>query len=63
LTLPSDDVGPLEPEMIPITAGHSMSYAEFPLAGDWTVEVVARPSKFEELRASFEVPIGDGARS
>jgi copper transport protein len=62
LTLPADDVGPLEPEMIPITAGHAMAYAEFPLAGDWSVEVVARPSKFEELRASFEVPIGDGAR-
>jgi copper transport protein len=59
LTLPSDGVGPLEPEMLPITTGHAMSYAEFPLAGTWTVEVRSRPSKFEELRAEFTVPIGE----
>jgi copper transport protein len=63
LTLDDEGVGPLEPEMIPITTGHSMSYAEFPLAGDWTVDVVARPSQFEELRASFTVPIGADAPS
>jgi len=32
---------------------------EAPLAGDWTVEVIGRPSKFEELRATFTVPIGE----
>lgn len=58
LTLPAQDVGPLAPEMQPITTGHAVSYAEFPLAGTWTVEVTARPSKFEELRATFTVPIG-----
>jgi copper transport protein len=59
LTLPSAGVGPLEPEMLPITTGHAMSYAEFPLSGTWTVEVRSRPSKFEELRAEFTVPIGE----
>lgn len=59
LTLPSDDVGPLEPEMIPITSGHAMSYAEIPLAGTWTIEVISRPTKFEEYRASFEVPVAE----
>jgi copper transport protein len=59
LTLPSEDLGPLEPDMIPITSGHAMSYAEIPLAGTWTIEVISRPTKFEEYRASFEVPVGN----
>lgn len=59
LTLESRDVGPLEPEMVPITTGHSVAYAEIPLPGRWTVDVTARPSRFEELRASFEVPVGE----
>ncbi len=58
LTLPADDVGPLTPQMQRVTTGHSVSYGEFPLAGEWTVEVTAHPSKFEELRATFVVPIG-----
>ena len=56
LTLPAEDVGPLEPEMQPITTGHSVSYAEIPLAGEWTVEVTGRPSKFEELRGDLHGP-------
>lgn len=59
LTLPSEDVGPLEPEMVRVTTGHSLSYAAVPLAGEWTVEVIGRPSKFEELHATFTVPIGE----
>ncbi|MDQ2678547.1 MAG: copper resistance protein CopC [Actinomycetota bacterium] len=58
LTLRSEDVGPLQPEMQVVTAGHSLSYADFPLVGDWTVEVSARLGKFEALTATFEVPIG-----
>jgi methionine-rich copper-binding protein CopC/putative copper export protein len=59
LTLRSDDVGPLEPQMQRITTGHSLTYAEIPLPGEWTVEVTARPSQFEELRAGFTVPVGE----
>ena len=59
LTLPSDGVGPLKPEMQQITTGHAVSYAQIPLAGNWTVLVTARPSKFVELRATFTVPIGE----
>jgi copper transport protein len=58
LTLTSEDVGPLQPEMQVVTPGHSLSYADFPLVGDWTVEVTARLGKFEALKATFEVPIG-----
>jgi copper transport protein len=59
LTLPSDDLGPLEPPTQRITTGHSVAYAEFPLAGAWQVRVTGRPSRFEELTADFEVPIGE----
>ncbi|MFN7151360.1 MAG: copper resistance protein CopC [Microthrixaceae bacterium] len=59
LTLPSDDLGPLEPAMQRVTTGHSVAYAEFPLAGEWQVRVTGRPSRFEELTADFEVPIGE----
>ena len=59
MSLPAEDVGPLEPPMQRITTGHSVSYAEIPLAGRWSIEVTARPSKFEELRATFTVPIGE----
>lgn len=58
MSLPSADVGPLEPEMQRITTGHSVAYAEIPLAGEWQVRVTSRPSRFEELRADFVVPVG-----
>ena len=58
LTLPADDLGPLQPEMQVVTPGHSLAYADFPLVGDWTVEVSARLGKFEALTATFQVPIG-----
>jgi copper transport protein len=59
LTLPADDIGPLEPPTQRITTGHSVAYAEFPLAGEWQVQVTGRPSRFEELTAEFVVPIGE----
>ncbi len=58
LTLDAEGVGPLEPEMQRITTGHSLTYAEVPLDGDWTVQVTARREQFTELRARFTVPIG-----
>ena len=58
LTLVAEDVGPLQPEMQVVTPGHSLSYADFPLVGDWQVEVTGRLGKFEALTATFEVPIG-----
>ncbi len=58
LSLAADNIGPLKPEMQTITEGHSVSYARFPFAGEWTVLVTARLSKFEALSAVFTVPIG-----
>jgi copper transport protein len=58
LTLPAEDLGPLEPELTEITRGHVTSYAQIPLAGRWTVEVTGRLSRFESLEATFEVDVG-----
>ena len=58
LSLAVDNIGPLKPEMQTISEGHSVSYARFPFAGEWTVLVTARLSKFEALSAVFTVPIG-----
>jgi len=58
LSLAADNIGPLKPEMQTISQGHSVSYARFPFAGEWTVLVTARVSKFEAISAVFTVPIG-----
>jgi copper transport protein len=58
LSLAADNIGPLKPEMQTISQGHSVSYARFPFAGEWTVLVTARVSKFETISAVFTVPIG-----
>ncbi|CAB4749667.1 unannotated protein [freshwater metagenome] len=58
LSLAADNIGPLKPQMQRITAGHSVSYARFPFAGEWTVLVTSRLSRFEALSAVFSVPIG-----
>ena len=58
LSLAVDNIGPLKPEMQTISEGHSVSYARFPFAGEWTVLVTARLSKFEVISAVFTVPIG-----
>ena len=58
LSLAVDNIGPLKPEMQTISEGHSVSYARFPFAGEWTVLVTARLSKFEAISAVFTVPIG-----
>jgi copper transport protein len=58
LELPSEDVGPLEAELQPITRGHSSGYVRIPLEGEWTFTVTSRVDQFTELRAEFQVPIG-----
>jgi copper transport protein len=58
LELPSEEVGPLETELQPITAGHSSGYVRIPLEGEWTFTVTSRVDQFTELRAEFQVPIG-----
>ncbi|HWV23211.1 MAG TPA: CopD family protein, partial [Thermomicrobiales bacterium] len=56
LTLPAQNLGPLttmlEPEDDP---GHYAGTIDIPVAGDWTLDVVTRVSKFEEPITSFQI--------
>lgn len=56
LTLPAQDLGPLttmlEPEADP---GHYAGSIDVPVAGDWTLEIVTRISKFEEPITPFQI--------
>jgi len=55
---PEEGVGPIEPEMQRIAAGHSTTFVRLPLEGTWEVTVTSRVDRFTELSATFEVPIG-----
>jgi copper transport protein len=59
LELPAEDVGPIEADLQPITAGHSAGYVRIPLEGEWTFTVTSRVDQFTELRAELQVPIGE----
>lgn len=57
-SLPSKDIGPIELRARKGGPGHYVvDAASFGAAGDWTVEVVARVSEFDEYRTRLEVPI------
>ncbi len=56
-TLPAVDVGPLRFEATPAGPGHVISRAEFPLAGDWQLEIDVRKGEFDEWRAFVDIPI------
>jgi copper transport protein len=58
MELPSEDIGPIEPELQVITGGHSSAFVRVPFEGNWTVTVTSRTDRFTELSARFEVPIG-----
>lgn len=56
--LPEKDFGPLRPSLQVISAGHSYTFARIPFEGNWIVRVTAKVDRFEELEASFELPVG-----
>ncbi len=56
-TLPAVDVGPLGLKSTPAGPGHVVTQAEFPLAGDWQLEIVVRKGEFDQWSTSVEVPI------
>jgi copper transport protein len=59
LELEDKDIGPLEVDLSRAGPGHYVARsAPFGVPGDWSVLVRMRVSRFEEARASFEVPIG-----
>lgn len=57
-SLPAEDLGPLELEVRKAGPGHYVARAA-PLGvpGDWTLEIAARVSAFDQHRAATEVPI------
>jgi copper transport protein len=59
LELKDKDIGPLEVDLERAGPGHFVARsAPFGVTGDWSVLMRMRTSRFEEARASFEVPIG-----
>ena len=58
LTLPDKDIGPLEPRLDKAGPGHYVARrAQIAPAGDWELDVAARPSDFREYRTELEVPV------
>ncbi len=59
LELTDKDIGPIQVDLEPSGPGHYVApSAPFGVEGEWTVLVRMRVSRFEEARASVEVPIG-----
>ena len=57
-SLPGRRIAPIELDAREAGPGHYVvTAAAFGVAGDWTVEVVARVSEFDEYRTRLEVPI------
>lgn len=58
LSLPAQDVGPLELEPVRAGPGHfQVVNTDIPLAGEWDVVVVTRPDRFTEIKAEVTVTI------
>ena len=58
LTLPAQDLGPLDLELVDYGQGHwSADSAEIPLAGDWQLEVLVRTSDVDQTRFETTVPV------
>ncbi len=61
LTLPSDDIGPLEVPLERAGPGHFSAYDyDLPIAGEWEVEVKALVDQFTEVTASDTVTVRGG---
>jgi copper transport protein len=59
LTLPDDDIGPLEVPVEPAALGHYSAYGfDIPISGDWQLEVAVRVTDFEQVDTETMVPIG-----
>ena len=55
---PSAEIGPLEREPYVAGPGHyQVDGSDLSIAGDWTVEVVARVDRFDQLTAAVTVPV------
>ena len=58
LTLPEQDLGPIDVPLVDYGQGHwSTDTAEFPLAGDWQLELLARTSDIDQTRFAVTIPV------
>ncbi len=53
LSLPAQDLGPLPVKLTRITGDHFSVYGQdIPIPGEWRLDVIARPTEFDQIRAS-----------
>jgi copper transport protein len=58
LRLPSADVGPLPLKIEKVAPGHYSAYgSSLPLRGSWELEVVARLTEIDQVRATTTIPV------
>ena len=58
LTLPEQDLGPIAVPLVDYGQGHwSTDTAEFPLAGDWQLELLVRTSDIDQTRFAVTIPV------
>jgi copper transport protein len=58
LSLPAQDIGPIEREPVVAGPGHwQLNGSELSIPGEWVVGVTARVSDFEQLSAEIPVPV------
>ena len=59
LTMPENDIGPIEREPTPTGPGHwTLTAAELPLPGRWIVTINVATSRFEEATAEIPIDVG-----
>ena len=59
LTLPANNIGPIEREPTPTGPGHwTLTAAELPLPGRWIVTITAATSRFDEATAEIPIDVG-----
>lgn len=58
LTLPAQDIGPLEVPFERVTPNHFSAYGvDIPIGGAWQLDLIARPTEFDQLKASTTLEI------
>ena len=59
LSLPAEDIGPLEQDPTRAGPGHwSLLDAEFPIAGRWTITIDLALSRFEQVQTEIPIDVG-----
>ena len=59
LTMPADNIGPIEREPTPTGPGHwTLTAAELPIAGRWIVTVTAAVNEFDEVTTDIPIDVG-----